>query len=142
MHVTRDLRAVRRPVVGDERGFTLIELMVTILIAGILAAIAVPIFLSAVDQARASGVEAALANARLELAGVLVTDGSLPTILAEDEVVGDYGDPAISIQLVSSDDQFCLIGTHDLLTEVWAASRTAPPTLGAGCAPDGLIILP
>jgi prepilin-type N-terminal cleavage/methylation domain-containing protein len=52
----------------DDRGFTLIELMVAILIARILAAIATPISLGAVDQARSASVQAELASARLDLA--------------------------------------------------------------------------
>jgi type IV pilus assembly protein PilA len=60
---------------GEERGFTLIELMVVVLIIAILIAIAIPTFLGAQNKAKDRAAQSSLRNA-LTSAKTLYTDSS------------------------------------------------------------------
>jgi prepilin-type N-terminal cleavage/methylation domain-containing protein len=62
-----------------EDGFTLIELLVVILIIGILAAIAIPIFLGQQNQAKNSAAQSDVANAKIALIGYATANGSYAT---------------------------------------------------------------
>ncbi len=66
----------------DEResGFTLIELLVVVAIIGILAAIAIPVFISQRDNAANSAAESEIKNAATVIEVAYTENGKFPTL--------------------------------------------------------------
>jgi type IV pilus assembly protein PilA len=125
--------------VGDERGFTLIELMVVVLIIGVLIGIALPVFLGARERAQN---RAATTNLRSGLAAGLTYfaetsdwDGfdAAEAALAEANLDWiDGGDPAvgeISIEIHADWDLLMVVESGSGRFFCVAQVRTSPATL-------------
>jgi general secretion pathway protein G len=136
--INRRLRARR----ASQRGFTLIEIMVVVIIIGLLAAVIVPQVINKVDEARISkakadiqSLETALTMFRLDNSKYPTTDQGLPSLVVQPT------DPSIRhwriggyLQRISKDPwgvdyQYVFPGTHGKEYDLF--------TLGADGQPGG-----
>lgn len=116
----------------DQRGFSLVELSVVIVVIGVLAAVVVPLFL-AVDEARdRMQLELDLSTAAIRVETLRSPDGGYPdhTQPAQWAEVRAGIDPGTTLELYEIYDGFCLQARSERHPDAWVSvySRGFDPT--------------
>lgn len=120
------LARIRKSMEEKEQGFTLIELLVVIIIIGILAAIAIPVFLNQRKKATEASVKSDVRNAATEMETYFTDNQAYPA--AGTDLTGTGYDVQVSknntITVLTRSDgdagAFCLKGNNsDTSIQVW-----------------------
>ncbi len=118
---------------GDERGFSIVEILVVVVIISLLASISIPIFFHQREKAWQASSESALKNAATALTSAAITRGgsyagiTIPLLVAEEGL--KYNAVDIDMVIESANNaNYCISAEHRSWgrTMFWDSAESRP----------------